>query len=85
MSRYIGAKPFLWLAVPDRESRSRLERNLIALLSSRSGGVDTPSAQWLGLSADSEKVRASGLWNVNHVDDAYETAFLSAFRGLVPR
>lgn len=33
VSRYIGAMPFLWLAVPDREDRACIERHSIGLLS----------------------------------------------------
>jgi hypothetical protein len=89
VSGYIGAMPFLWLAVPDaaggRAGRGLVERNSIALLSARTGGVDRPASGWLGHQAVSEKVRESGLWNVNHVDERYDPAFLVTVSTLVER
>jgi hypothetical protein len=76
VSDHIRAMPFLWLAVagqPARDSgRGYIEKNSIALLSCRAGGLDQPSARWLGHHASSEKVRQSALWNSNHVDDRYD-------------
>jgi hypothetical protein len=70
VSRYIGTMPLLWLDVPDRADRARLEAGLIALLSNAGGDpVDPPSEGWLGHHADRDAIRRSGLWNVNHVDD----------------
>ena len=60
-----------------------IERNTIALLSRRSGGVDPASSQWLGLTADNEKVRTSALWNVNHVDDAHDPTSLDTLEQLI--
>ena len=72
--------PFLWLAVPSRpddsSDRGFLERNAIALLSCAAGGPDKPSSGWLGSHAASRKVRDSGLWNADHVEDSYDPAFL---------
>lgn len=80
VSRHIGEMPFLWLAVPTRpdgtSERSYIERNSIALLSRLVGGLDQPSTAWLGHHATSGKVRHSGLWNSNHVNEAYDPAFL---------
>ncbi|MGP3920436.1 hypothetical protein [Nonomuraea sp. 10N515B] len=56
--------------------RSTIEANAIALLSQRTGAVDPPSPGWLGLHAANPKVRSSGLWNSNHVDDRYDPSFL---------
>jgi hypothetical protein len=75
--------PLLWLPVPDRATRGLIERNTIALLSRRSGGVDPATPTWLGLTADSEKVRTSALWNVNHVDDAHDPTVLDTLEQLV--
>ncbi|WP_182882066.1 MULTISPECIES: hypothetical protein [unclassified Microbispora] len=72
----IAAMPLLWLDVPDRDIRRKIEANSIALLSRRIGGIDPPSPTWLGLHAANDKVRSSGLWNSNHVDDEYDPAFL---------
>jgi hypothetical protein len=76
VSQYIGDMPFLWLAVPERSDRDSIERNSIALLSCRVGGLDIPSADWLGSDAEREEIRDSGLWNVNHVDLRYNPEFL---------
>lgn len=83
VSQHIGNMPFLWLDVPDRQSRGLVERNSIGLLSHRSGGVDLASPQWLGRSADNSKVRTSGLWNVNHVDDGYDPSYLNFLSQLI--
>jgi hypothetical protein len=83
VSDHIRAMPLLWLDVSDRGLRGVLERNSIGLLSHRQGGLDEPSAEWLGRYADSEKVRSSGLWNVNHVDDQYDVAFVEILDQLV--
>ena len=68
--------PFLWLAVPTRDDgtsdRGTLERNTIALLSAMTGGGEPASPDWLGLDAVAPKIRASGLWNVNHVDEPFD-------------
>jgi len=83
VTEHIGGMPFLWLAARDRGDRALITGNAIALLSGRSGGLDQASAQWLGLSAESEKVRTSGLWNEDHVDEDYDPAFLDTLERLV--
>ena len=88
VSAVIGAMPFLWLSVPDapgRESaRGRIERGAIALLSNAvPGAADPPSAHWLGAYSDRSLVRASGLWNNNHVEDVYDPAFLDEMEALI--
>ena len=83
VTQHIGGMPFLWLAVPDRAERGLIEQHTIGLLSRRSGGVDPASTQWLGLTADSEKVRTSALWNVHHVDAAYDPVYLDTLGELV--
>jgi hypothetical protein len=83
VSNYIRAMPFLWLAVPDRTDRGYIERNSIALLSCRTGGLDPPSAGWLGRCAWPPEIRHSGLWNINHTDDPYEPEFLQRLAQLV--
>jgi hypothetical protein len=83
VTEHIGGMPFLWLAARDRDDRALIVGNTIALLSRRSGGLDQASAQWLGLAAESEKVRTSGLWNEDHVDEAYDPAFLDTLERLV--
>ena len=83
VSRHIRAMPFLWLDVGDepgpRSKRGMIERNTIALLSGyRGSALDPPSAGWLGRSSDRWRVRRSGLWNNNHVDEDYTPTFLDA-------
>jgi hypothetical protein len=90
VSRVIGAMPFLWLAVddpPGRESlRGYIERNSIALLSNLGKPpLDPPSPTWPGRLCDRGKarVRDSGLWNQNHVDEDYDAGFLDLLEKLV--
>ena len=84
VSRYIGDMPFLWLDVGDEPGpashRGMIERNAIALLSGYGERAhDPPSSGWLGHFSDRERVRRSGLWNNNHVDEACDSSFLDVF------
>lgn len=88
VSKTIGQMPFLWLAVSDPPGpdslRGYIERNAIALLSNyNKPALDAPSPAWLGTHCDSEEVRASGLWNQEHVDESYDLAFLDELERLV--
>lgn len=83
VSWYIGDMPFLWLSVPERSDRDSIERNSIALLSRCAGGLDIPGAGWLGHHAEREEIRASGLWNVDHVGLHYSPRFLRHLAQLV--
>jgi len=87
VSAYIGAMPFLVLAADDEPGpasvRGYIERNAIGLLSTVGLEVDPPSLEWLGRDCPHPAVRASGLWNVNHVGEAYDPAFLERFEALV--
>jgi hypothetical protein len=79
---------FLWLPVDDEpgegSARSYIERNAIALLSNfDKDPIDPPSAGWLGHKCDRERVRKSGLWNQNHVDEGYDPAFLNKLEALI--
>ena len=81
VSDHIRRMFVLWLAIDDlagaRSDRGTIERNAIGLLSNYGRpAIDKPSAGWLGLHCDRERVRRSGLWNNNHVDDAYDATFL---------
>ncbi len=81
ITEYIGQMPFLWLNVDDPpgpdSSRGLIERNAIALLSGyRRPALDKSSKEWLGHYSDRERVRLSGLWNNNHVDETYDPPFL---------
>jgi hypothetical protein len=88
VSEVIGAMPFLWLAVDDepgpKSARGFIERNAIALLSNHGKvPLDPPSATWLGHACNREKVRRSGLWNSNHVEEACDPRFLDRMADLV--
>ena len=88
VSAVIGAMPFLCLTVDDEPGpgslRGFIERNAIALLSNyRRETIDPPSSSWLGRYSDREKVRESGLWNSNHVEDDYDPAFLDTMERLI--
>ena len=88
VSRTIGQMQFLWLDVPDPPGldslRGYIERNAIALLSNYNRPVlDAPSPSWLGAHCNREKVRTSGLWNQNHVNESYDPAFLDELERLV--
>ena len=90
VSRAIGQMPFLWLEVDDpsgpESDRKHLKRNAVALLSCYSGvPVDPPSDNWLGNYSPREKIRRSGLWNQEHVEDDYDPDFLSELENLVTR
>ncbi len=78
----------LWLNVDDPPGpdsrRATLERNTIALLSNyNEPGPDSPSSGWLGRHSDRERVRRSGLWNNQHVEESYDRGFLDVLEGLI--
>ena len=88
VSATIGRMPFLWLCVPDapgpESARGRIERGAIALLSNAvSPAADRASPHWLGAHCDRGAVRASGLWNNNHVEERYDPAFLDEMEALI--
>ena len=88
VSQVIANMCFLWLAIEDEAGpesrRGYIERNSIALLSNyNKAGLDPPSQGWLGHHSDRERVRKSGLWNQNHVDEVYDLAFLDTLDRLV--
>jgi hypothetical protein len=88
ISKVIGGMPFLWLAIEDKAGpqslRGYIERNAISLLSNyKKPPLDPASEAWLGHHCDRERVRGAGLWNSNHVEDSYDSAFLAEFRRLV--
>jgi len=88
VSAVIEAMPFLWLPVEDEPGphslRGCIERNAIALLSNYGREpIDPPSPQWLGSYSDRERVKLSGLWNNNHVDDDYDPAFLETLERMI--
>lgn len=90
VSRVIGDMPLLWVPIEDAAGpgsmRGYIERNAIALLSNfNKPELDPPSQNWLGRYSDRELVKASGLWNQNHVGEQCDVAFLDAFGELVVR
>ena len=83
VSSLIRQMPFLWIGVDDdpapHSDRGLIERNSIALLSNfRKLSLDPSSQSWLGQYCERERVRQSGLWNNNHVDETYDPTFLAA-------
>ncbi len=81
VSEYLRQLPYLWVNVDDEANkhseRGVIERGSIALLSHRGRvPIDAPSADWLGHHSHQERVRESGLWNSNHVDEDYDPGFL---------
>ena len=89
VSLYIGRMPFVWLGIPTKpdgtNDRDYIERNAIGLLSVVTGGCEHPSKDWLGLRARNPKIAASGLWNVNHVDEGYDPTFLDHLSQFIDR
>ncbi len=88
VSRYIRDLPFLWLKVNDKpgpkSDRGYLERNSIALLSNyKKTPIDQRSKDWLGYHSPKRKIKESGLWNSNHVDERYEPDFLDVLKKYV--
>jgi len=58
---------FRCIQIKDKSLRKTLEKKLIATISLCP--ICQPSDSWLGRLAYSERVRCSGLWNINHVFD----------------
>lgn len=90
VSDIIRGMPFLWLDVEDPPGRNSLrgyiESNSIAMLSNYNRKViDPPSNDWLGLHSPRTKIRESGLWNQNHVEETYDPNFLSILGDLVTK
>ena len=90
VSKTLGAMRFLWLGVDDDagpgSKRGYIERNAIALLSNfGKAPIDPPSPSWLGHCCNRPRVKASGLWNSNHVDEQYDPAFLNELERLVSK
>ena len=88
VSKIIGDMYVLWLDVGDEPGpdnrRGHIERNAIALLSNyHKPPIDPPSPTWLGCHCDPVKVRESGLWNSDYVDECYNPAFLDTVSNLI--
>ncbi len=81
VSAYIREMPFLWVKIVDAPAstsrRAYIERNAIALLSNyNKPSIDERAGKWLGNYSPVVKIRKSGLWNSNHVDEEYDPMFL---------
>lgn len=90
VSSFVGAMPFLWLDVADapgpESMRGVIERNCVALLSNAGKqALDSPSRSWLGAYSLHDRVRTSGLWNNNHVNESYDPGFLDVLDELIGR
>lgn len=88
VTQYIGRMPFLWLDIGDEPGpgslRGTIERHAIALLSnSGREPLDQSTAEWLGNFSDRPLVRASGLWNQRHVEEAHDPAFLDTMEQMM--
>lgn len=90
ISKHIGSMPFIWIEIDDEPGpdslRGYIERNSIALLSNyhrKNNPIDPPSESWLGQWAKSAKVRNSGLWNSNHVDESFDMRFLETLESQI--
>ena len=91
VSEHIRLMPFLWIEVDDEpgpdSQRSYIESHSIALLSNynlhSTDTIDPPSPDWLGGHAWNEKVRKSGLWNSDYVDELYDENFLKVLREFI--
>jgi hypothetical protein len=87
VSETIGRMDAVLLPVEDEPGpaslRGFLERNAIALLSNLGREpLDPVSEDWLGACCPRARVQGSGLWNNNHVDEAWDSSFLNVFERL---
>jgi hypothetical protein len=90
VSEYIRRMPFLWLAIDDvagpQSERGMIERGAISILSNYGKlAIDHPSTGWLGNYCARPRVKQSGLWNNNHVDENYDAGFLALLEQCVTR
>jgi len=90
VTEHIRRMPFLWLSVGDvagpTSDRGLIERKSIALLSNYGKPAINPSSpDWLGKDCNRERVRLSGLWNNNHVDERFDPSFLEVTERHVER
>ena len=83
VSEKIGNMSVLWLAVDDAagpaSDRAFIERNTIGLLVGKIGPSDQPSPDWLGRGSPDERIKKSGLWNLDFLRYDYSTEFLNIF------
>jgi hypothetical protein len=89
VSEYISGLLVGVLDVPGEASkhndRAYIEQNLIALASNVYRPMDVPSCSWLGLHSRKYEIRRSGLWNVNHTAQSFDSNLLSMLNYYVRR
>lgn len=88
VSEYIRELPFLYVEVDDEPSpdsqRSYIEANSIALLSNyQRTPIDERAENWLGRHSPRMEIKDSGLWNINHVDEEYDSRFLKQLENYI--
>ena len=80
VSTVVGRMKILWLAVNDTPSsnsdRSYIEKNCIGLLTAVSPPLDPPNKNWLGCYSTRERIKKSGLWNLDYYQFKYDPSFL---------
>ena len=81
VSDYIRDLPFLWIRVDDEpgpeSDRAYIERNVIALVSNyQNDSLDPRDDDWLGRKSPRREITESGLWNINHIGETYDSEFL---------
>ena len=72
---------FPWIEIDDEPNkfsdRKFIERNYIALLSnSNKTAIDPRSSEWLGKYSPRERIKNSGLWNLDHINEIMILVFL---------
>jgi hypothetical protein len=88
VSDFLRELPFLWVDIDDEpgpeSDRAYVERNAIALASNfDKEPIDPRHHDWLGKESPCEEIRESGLWNVNHVEESYDPAFLDRLEDVI--
>lgn len=87
VSEYIGSLLFTYIDIPDVASpkslRAIMERDLINVLTADSMPLEIPSARWLGSFSSVEKIRSSGLWNIQHVATRYDERAIDRIANLI--
>lgn len=81
VSEHLRNLPFLWVKDDDKpgpeSDRAYIERNAIALVSNYvKDSIDNRNEDWFGHYSPVTEIQESGLWNINHVEETYEPAFL---------
>jgi hypothetical protein len=89
VSKVIGDMTILWVSVDDEPGpgslRSYIERNAIAMLSNRRSPIEAGSGEWLGNHSAREEIRSCRLWNLNHISEEYDSAFLDGLDRAIDR